>query len=116
MNENINDMNSSGKKLPDSLNSHLRAIMPEKELNRFREQLSEEFISDAVEGLSGVNDSKQLESVLQNLNLQMHRQLANKKPPNRRRSIGDLTWNYWAIIFILLVGIIGYVAVRMFLH
>jgi hypothetical protein len=116
MNEDINDMNSSEKKLPDSLNSHLRAIMAEKELNRFREQLSEEFISDATEGLSGVNDSKQLESVLRNLNQQMRRQLANKKHSKRRRSIGDLTWNYWAIIFILLLGIVGYVAVRMFLH
>ncbi|HEY2648029.1 MAG TPA: hypothetical protein VGI38_02510 [Puia sp.] len=116
MNEEINDMNSSDKKLPDSLNSHLRAIMAEKELNRFREQLSEEFISDATEGLSGEKDSKQLESVLRNLNQQMHRQLAHKKPPKRRRSIGDLTWNYWAIIFILLLGIVGYVAVRMFLH
>ena len=68
MSEEINDMNHPEKKLPDSLDDHLRTMMAEKELNRFREQLPAEFLSDASEGLNQLKDTKQLESVLRNLN------------------------------------------------
>jgi hypothetical protein len=116
MSEEINDMNNPENKLPESLDDHLRTMMGERELNRFREQLPAEFISDASEGLTQLKDTKQLESVLQNLNQQMHRQLAHKKVHKRKRSIGDLSWSYWAIIIILLLSIVGYVVVRMLMH
>ena len=116
MSEEINDMNHPENKLPDSLDDHLRTIMEEKELNRFREQLPAEFLSDASEGLNQLKDTKQLESVLRNLNQQMHRQLAHKKMYKRKKSIGNLSWGYWAILIILLLGIVGYVIVRMLMH
>ncbi len=116
MSEEINEMNNSENKLPDSLDDHLRTMMAEKELNRFREQLPAEFLSDASEGLNQLKDNKQLESVLQNLNQQMHRQLAYKKVHKRKRSIGDLSWSYWAIIIILLLSMVGYIIVRMLIH
>jgi hypothetical protein len=116
MSEEINDMSNSENKLPDSLDDHLRTIMAEKELKRFREQLPAEFLSDASEGLNQLKDTKQLESVLQNLNQQMHRQLVHKKLYKRKRTIGDLSWTYWAIIIILLLSIVGYVVVRMLMH
>ncbi len=116
MSEEINDTNHPENKLPDSLDDHLRMIMEEKELNRFRERLPTEFLSDASEGLSQLKDTKQLESVLRNLNQQMHRQLAHKKVHKRKRSIGDLSWGYWAIIIILILSIVGYVIVRMLIQ
>jgi hypothetical protein len=116
MTKEINDMSHPENNLPDPLGDHLRMIMAEKELNEFREQLPAEFLSDASEGLSHLNDTKQLESVLKNLNQQMHRQLAHKKGHKKRRSMGDLSWTYWAIIIILLLSIVGYVVVRMSLR
>jgi len=116
MSEEINDMEHPENKLPDSLGDHLRTMMAEKELNRFREQLPAEFLSDASEGLNQLKNTKQLESVLQKLNHQMHRQLAHKKLRKRKRTIGDLSWTYWAIIIILLLSIVGYVIVRMLMH
>jgi hypothetical protein len=116
MTEETNDMIPSENKLPASLDIHLRAIMADKELNLFREQLPAEFLSDASEGLGQLKDTKQLESVLHHLNLQMHHQLGHKKTHKKRRSIGDLSWSYWAIIIILLLVIVGYIVVRMLLH
>ena len=118
MTDEKNDMNPADprKKLPASLDKHLRAIIPEKDLNQFREQLPAEFLSDASEGLDQVEDTKQLESVLQKLNQQMHQHLAHKKTHKKRRSIGDLGWTYWAIIIILLLSIVGFVVIRMLLH
>jgi hypothetical protein len=115
MKEESNDTNPPDKKLPVSLDSHLRAIMPDKELNRFREQLPAEFLSDASEGLGQLEDVKQLESVLQQLNQQMHHQLGFKKTKRKRRTIGDSSWTYWAIIVVFLLTIVGFVIIRMML-
>lgn len=115
MPEETNDMIPPENKLPASLDSHLRTIMPEKELKHFREQLPAEFLSDASEGLNHLRDAKQLESVLEQLNRQMHRQLAYKKT-KRRRSIGDLSWSYWAIIIIFLLIFVGFILIRMLLR
>jgi hypothetical protein len=116
MSEEINDMNHPENELPESLDDHLSTMMAGNELNRFREQLPVEFLSDASEGLSQLKDTKQLESVLRNLNQQMHRQLVHKKVYKRKRSIEDMSWSYWAIIIVLLLSIIGYVIVRMLIH
>lgn len=116
MSEEINDMNHPENKLPESLEDHLSSMMSGNELNRFREQLPAEFLSDASEGLSQLKDTKQLESVLRNLNQQMHRQLVHKKSHKRKSSIGEMSWSYWAIIIILLLSIVGYVIVRMLIH
>src|SRR5664279_4299130 len=109
MSEEKDDINQGENKLPSSLESHLRAIMADKDVNRFREQLPAEFLSDASEGLARLKDTKQLESVLDQLNKQMHHQLSLKKTRKKRRSVGELSWTYWAIIIIFLVTILGYV-------
>jgi hypothetical protein len=115
MEEETNDIIPPEKKLPASLDTHLRAILPEKELNQFREQLPAEFLSDASEGLDHLEDLKQLESVLQQINQQMHHQLAFKKLQRKRRSIGDLSWTYWAIIIIFILIFTGFIVIRMLL-
>jgi hypothetical protein len=118
MNDEMNDMIPAdpGKKLPDSLDRHLRAIMPGKDLDRFMEQLPAEFLSDASEGLDHLKDTKKLESVLQQLNQQMHQHLVHKKTYRKRHSIGDLSWTYWAIIIIFLLTITGFLVIRMLLR
>ncbi len=118
MAEETNDRipSDSDKKLPDSLDIHLRNIMHEKNLNQFRDQLPEEFLSDAYEGLNHVNDKKQLDSVLKQLNQQMHQHLKHKKVRKRRHSITNLSWTYWAIILIFLLTIIGFIVIRILLH
>ena len=118
MAEETNDMIPADpdKKLPDSLDVHLRNIMHDKNLSRFREQLPAEFLSDATEGLNRMNDQEQLDSVLQQLNQQMHQHLKHKKVRKRRNSITNFSWTYWAIILIFLLTIIGFIIVRMLLH
>jgi hypothetical protein len=106
----------SGKKLPASLVNHLRSMMQDKNLRSFRDELPEDFVTDASEGLNNLKDKKQLEFVLKQLNQQMHQHLTHKKIHKRRHSIGDLSWTYWAIIIIFLLTITGFIVIRMFLH
>ena len=116
MSEEVNDMNHAENKLPVTLDEHLRNLMGEIELKRFRQELPGEFLADASEGLHQLKDAKQLESVLKNLNIQMHRHLDHKKVHKRKRTMADLSWTYWAIFIILLLCITGYLIVRMLMH
>lgn len=113
---NDNKPEDSEKKLPAQLDIHLRAIMQEADLKDFHKQLPAEFLSDASEGLHHVNDTKQLESVLQQLNQQMHQHLQHKKIHKRTHHIGNPSWTYWAIIIVLLLTIVGFIIIRMLLH
>lgn len=105
-----------GKKLPLPLEKQLRTILPDKEIDLFTEQLPDAFLADATEGLSQVQDTPQLDSVLEHLNHQMHQQLAHKKKRVGRRAPGDLKWTYWAILIILLLTICAYLVIRILLH
>jgi hypothetical protein len=118
MTEETHDMlpEDPGKKLPASLDSHLRTLIPEKDLDYFREQLPAAFLEDATEGLGHLPDTNQLESVLLQLNQQMHQQLNPKKTHKRRRSAWDPSWTYWAILIILLLTIAGFIVIRILLY
>ena len=118
MNEETHDMNpgDQGKKLPPSLDKHLRTILPEDDLNQFRDQLPEAFLKDASEGLNQVHDNNQLDSILKKLNQQMRQQLSHKKKKTGRKSIGDMSWIYWTIVVILLLIICAFLVIRMQLH
>jgi hypothetical protein len=104
------------KKLPLPLDRQLRDLLPEKELNRFREQLPEEFLSDASEGLDQVQDGNQLDHILKKLNQQLHQQLTHKKRKPGRRSITDFGWSYWAVIIIIILCICAFLVIRLLLH
>src|SRR5664279_1749055 len=117
MTEETNDKKPAGqgKKLPMPLDRQLRALLPEEELKHFREQLPEDFLNDASEGLDQVHDSNQLENILKKLNRQMHQQLVHKKKKAGRRSIRDLGWTYWAIVIILILCICAFLVIRLLL-
>jgi uncharacterized membrane protein YgcG len=118
MTDDKNDMipGDMEKKLPASLDKHLRAVIREKTLEEFRQQLPAEFLSDASEGLSQMKDEKQLESVLHQLNHQMRHHLDHKKIRKRKNSIGDLSWTYWTIFIVILLIVIGFIVIRMMLQ
>jgi hypothetical protein len=117
MNEETNDMipGDPGKDLPSSIREHLRTIMADRDLGQFREQLPPGFLLDASEGLDQLNDPKQLESVLQQLNKEMNQHLTHIKTKRLKRSIGNLNWTYWAVIIIILLTVISFVVIRMHL-
>jgi hypothetical protein len=116
MTEETNDMISPENKLPESLERHLRQLMPDRELDSFREQLPSEFLADASEGLDHLKDSKELETALQQLNQQMHYHLLHKKSQKRRLSFEDLSVSFWAILIVILLIFAGFFIIRMLLQ
>jgi hypothetical protein len=79
------------------------------------DQLPEEFLTDASEGLAGMEDDEQLSTVLKQLNHQMRKQLGHKKNIKSHRKIWDLTWTYWAIVIVLILTITAFWVVRLYL-
>ena len=118
MSEEKNDMHSDGeeKKLPLSLDKQLRTLIHEKELSHFRNELPDAFLNDASEGLDQVADDSQLDGILSKMNHQMRQQLLRKKKKTGRRTIGEFSWSYWAIIIILLLCICAFLVIRLMLH
>jgi hypothetical protein len=104
------------KRISASLESHLRPLMYGKDLDKFRDQLPKDFVIDATEGLDLLKNKEQLESVLQQLNRQMHQQVKQKSARKRKSAIGNLSPAYWAIIIILLLVFIGFIVIRMLLR
>src|SRR5450432_323625 len=110
MKEESNDMNpqESNNKQSVSFAERLQAAVPEQDLEQFKKQLPPDFISDAEEGFGNIRDSKQLDSVLKQLNQQMHQQLAHKKLHKTKPVFGELLWSYWAIFIVVLLAFAGF--------
>ena len=74
------------------------AMMPEKEMDHFREQLPAEFLADASEGSeSSKGNTQQLDSCFTTFEPPYASATEPiMKKPSGRRSAGDLQWTYWA--------------------
>ncbi len=114
-NEESNHMIPDGadSNLPDSLDIRLRAMLNELDQKPSMEELPADFLTDATEGLHQVKDEKELASVIQKLNKEMHQHLSHVKTKRLKRSIGNLNWTYWAVVLIILLTIISFIIIRM---
>jgi type II secretory pathway component PulF len=90
--------------------------LSEAERSEFEERIgSSEILQDAVQGLQGVKDKKDLQVLVEQLKKNLHDQLQKKKLERERRKITEYPWIYIAIIVILVFCIVAFVVTRMFL-
>lgn len=86
------------QKLMDYLAGHL----PANETHEVEKSMAEnEFIRDAIEGLQGVNNQKNIEDLVNQLNKDLHNKLNQKKSRKQKRKLKEHAWIYFAIILIL---------------
>ena len=71
-----------------------------------------DLMNDAVEGLQGVKDKKDIQVYVDQLNASLQKNLQKKKHRRERRRLKDRPWNYVAILVIVLVCIAAYFIVR----
>ncbi len=70
-----------------------------------------EMMNDAVEGLEKLK-SKDVPGLVEQLNINLKKQLEKKKSKKLKRQIKDLPWLYLFIIFILLIILIGFLVIK----
>jgi hypothetical protein len=73
------------------------------------------FVNDAVEGLQQIPDKKNMQVYVEQLNEELQKQIAKNKKRKEKRRLKDSPYTYWAIIILLLLMVICFIAVKKYL-
>lgn len=76
----------------------------------------EEFMKDAEEGLSAINDQKHLSLIVDQINQDLHKKLEQRKARKNKRKLKDYPWIYLAVILVILLIIIAWLVLSRLLH
>jgi hypothetical protein len=71
------------------------------------------FVNDALEGLQRFNDKEKLDQYVNDLNKNLHQQLAARKQRKQKRKFKDDPWLLLTIIIILALCILGYIVIHL---
>ncbi len=74
--------------------------------------IDSEMINDAMEGLDGFKNKKEVLALVEQLNTNLKNQLEKKKSKKLKRKIKDLPWLYLSIILILVIILIGFLVIK----
>ncbi|MFT3981817.1 MAG: hypothetical protein QM687_15225 [Ferruginibacter sp.] len=96
------------EKLLEYLN---RNLSPEAQHELEMHMQDDPFISDAMEGLSEMPSSNNINVLVQQLNKDLKKQL-DKKKRKKRRTISEAPWLYYTIIILLLLAVLGYIIIK----
>lgn len=98
----------------EKLLEYLNKQLNEQDQHAVESQLNDDpFMSDAVEGLSQINNKTDISLLVHQLNKDLASKLSKKKE-RRKRPIGQAPWLYYAVIIILLLAVIGYIVIKRF--
>ena len=101
------------QKLMDYLAGHLDAT----ELHKVEELMAEDnFVNDAIEGLQNMESQRKIESLVEQLNMDLQKKLQLKKARKDKRKIKDQPWIYFAIILIIMLAIAGWFVIHRLKH
>ncbi|HUS00924.1 MAG TPA: hypothetical protein VMY77_04315 [Chitinophagaceae bacterium] len=97
------------QKLMDYLSGKLSA----EEKHEIEKQMADsDLINDAVEGLEEIKNKKDIYLYVEQLNADLHKQLDKKKKRKLKRTLKDQPWLYLAIVLLLLLIVICFIAIK----
>lgn len=97
------------QKLMDYLSGHLSV----KDVHEVERQMSDsDFINDAMEGLQEVNNRRNIELLVEQLNYDLHKKLEQKKLRKTKRKLKEYSGIYFAIIVILVLLIAAWFVIH----
>ncbi|MDQ6763217.1 MAG: hypothetical protein M3015_11400 [Bacteroidota bacterium] len=110
----LNILSNSNKDIDNQkLMDYLSDKLTGKEKHELEEaMIDSEMINDAVEGLGGLKNKKDVSALVEQLNLNLKKQLEKKKSKKLKRSLKDLPWLYLTIILILIMILIGFLVIK----
>lgn len=97
----------------EDLLKYLQGELPPEDRHKLEKQMADSsFVDDAVEGLQAIGNKASIESYVEDLNRQLHKQVATKKLRKDKRRLRDNPWVVVAVVVVLGLCILGYVVVR----
>ena len=115
MSDHLKDIlaNLSNEVPQEKLLDYLQQKLPPSEEHEVEKQMTDdEFMNDAVEGLEKFNNKKALPQYVEQLNRDLHKQLAKRKMHREKRKLKEQPWVYFTVILILLLVIIAYLVIK----
>jgi len=80
-----------------------------------KNMIEDEFMNDAIEGLQKIEDKKNMQAYVEQLNHDLQKQLAKNKNRKDKRKLKDNPFTYLTIVIILLLLIISFVVLKKYL-
>ncbi len=74
--------------------------------------VEDEFINDAVEGLQKIEHPKNVQAYVEQLNNDLHKQIAKNKSRKQKRSLKEQPYTYVSIIIILILVVISFIILK----
>ena len=97
------------QKLMDYISDKLSA---EEKHSLEEAMIDSEMMNDAMEGLDGFKNKKEVSALVEQLNTNLKKQLEKKKSKKLKRKIKDLPWLYLTIILILIIILVGFLVIK----
>ncbi len=95
------------------LMDYLSGMLSEKELHEVEKTMADsEFVNDAVEGLQQVQNKKNLESLVEQLNNDLNKKIKQKNTRKGKRKLKDPAWIYFTIILMLVLVTIAWFVIH----
>ena len=115
MNNDLKDILSSSNKDIDNqkLLDYLMNQLSKKETHEVeRDMAADEFLNDAVEGLQKLNNKKDVQAYVEQLNRDLQKQTAKNKKRKEKRKLKDQPYLYLTIILILLLMVVCFIVIK----
>ena len=113
----LNILSNSNKDIDNQqLMDYLSGKLSGEQLHELERSMADsEFLNDAIEGLQRINNKKDMQSYVDELNAAMQKSLAKKKQRRLKRRLKEEPWGLLAVVLILLLCAVGYIVIRKFL-
>jgi len=81
-----------------------------------KEMMTNDFNSDALEGLSSISDQRQIQTIVEHLNKELRKKTEKKKAYKQKPGVKQPHWAIISIVFLLLLIIISYFIIHRYMQ
>ena len=114
MNNELKDILSNSNKDIDNqkLMDYVSQELSKEESHDLEKMMADdEFINDAIEGLAGIKDKKNLSAYTEQINRQLQQQLKRKNRKEKRK-LKEQPWLYFSIVLFLILVIVSFLIIK----
>jgi hypothetical protein len=114
MMEDVNNSWSAEDELnEDELVNYLKGNLSAEDAHEIEKQMADSsFVKDGVEGLQQFSSTEKINSYVQNINTNLQQKLAVKRRKTKK-GIQNLSWEFIAVIVVILLCLLGYAIIGM---
>lgn len=124
MSNDLNDILKNAGQEPDSnkgidnqqLVDYLTNNLSQPEQHEMEKIMNDDpFVNDAVEGLQQVKEHKNITAYVEQLNNDLHKQIARNKKRKEKRKLKDSPYSYLIALILLLLLVVCFIVVKKYL-